>query len=64
MFPLCLLGFGRFQIWMLLVFGWSRLADGLGNVSPSYIMPQVSCEFLATDLELSLFTSAGLIGKQ
>ncbi|KAF6019374.1 hypothetical protein EB796_022341 [Bugula neritina] len=57
-----MIGFGRFQIWMLMVFGWCRLADALGNLAPSYIMPKVSCEFEASDLELSLFPSTGLAG--
>jgi len=49
---------------MLMVFGWCRLADALGNLAPSYIMPKVSCEFEASDLELSLFPSTGLAGRQ
>jgi len=56
------LGFGRFQVLMLLVFGLAHAADAVQTMSISYVLPQASCELEATDLELGLLTAMGFAG--
>jgi len=58
-----ILGVGRFHAWLLLVLAWVHCADALGYTSMSYVMPPASCELDATDLDLSLITTMGLVGK-
>lgn len=56
-------GFGRFHWFMAIVFGWANSADSIEMLSISYVLPQASCEFKATDLQLGFLTAVGFAGN-
>lgn len=55
-------GFGRFQLMVILICGLCWMADGMEMVLVGFISPAVLCEFGITDVELTLLTSAVFVG--